>query len=65
MNKEAQFTVFVLVFSTLKLNWIPLRIGKTEAYFLTVTATWTEGWYEKINKATVCSDFLKIQLLGI
>lgn len=52
--KETQFTVFVLIFSTLKLNWMPYRIGKTEACFLTVTATCTEGWAEKINKATLC-----------
>lgn len=37
--KEPQFTVFMLIFSTLKLIWIPYRIGKNKAYFLTVTAT--------------------------
>lgn len=43
----------------------PYCLGKTKALFLTVAPTCTEGWYEKINKATVCQDFLQIQLLDI
>lgn len=52
--KETQFTVFLLIFSALKLNSIPYCIGKTKALFLTVAATSTEEWYEEVNKAAVC-----------
>lgn len=54
---EAQFTVFVLVFPSLKLNWILYSIRRTEIYFLSVGDTCTERRHEKMNKETARTFF--------
>lgn len=54
---EAQFTIFVRVFPSLRANRVPYSIRRTEVDFLTGGATCTERRHEKMNKETAWTFF--------
>lgn len=54
---EAQFTIFVLVFPSLRVNGVRYSIRRTEVDFLTGGATCTERRHEKMNKETALTFF--------